>query len=59
MTNYMLEALKLAKLAFCNSKKLPQYINDNSVRKHWIGIGCIDCKEKPKRTDPILVEEEK
>lgn len=32
---------ELARLAFCNSKKLPLAVNDGGVRKEWVGIGWI------------------
>ena len=33
---------KLCRLAFCNSDKLPQVINDDGHRKQWVGIGWVD-----------------
>ena len=33
---------RLKRLAFCNSDDLPQVINDDGRRKHWVGIGWID-----------------
>lgn len=32
---------ELARLAFCNSPKLPQVVNDNGQRKQWVGIGWV------------------
>ena len=32
----------LQRLAFCNSDKLPQVINDEGRRKRWVGIGWVD-----------------
>lgn len=32
----------LVRLAFCNSDKLPQVIDDEGRRKRWVGIGWID-----------------
>lgn len=32
----------LCRLSFCNSKRLPQVINDDGHRKQWVGIGWID-----------------
>lgn len=29
-------------LAFCNSKKLPLFVNFGGKRKQWVGIGWID-----------------
>jgi len=37
---------ELHRLSYCNSAKLPRFINDEGVRKEWIGIGWIDFKEK-------------
>ncbi len=34
---------ELARLAFCNSKRLPLAVNDGGMRKEWVGIGWIDC----------------
>jgi hypothetical protein len=47
---------ELARLAFCNSKKLPLVVNDNGIRKEWVGIGWI-ANGKP-RGDEILVIDE-
>ena len=33
---------ELCHLAFCNSRRLPQVINDDGRRKQWVGIGWID-----------------
>lgn len=32
----------LARLSFCNSRKMPQVVNDGGRRKEWVGIGWID-----------------
>lgn len=32
----------LQRLAFCNSKNLPQIINDEGRRKLWVGVGWVD-----------------
>ena len=32
----------LEHLAYCNSDKLPQVIDDHGRRKHWVGIGWVD-----------------
>jgi len=44
---------ELARLTFCNSKKLPLAVNDGGVRKEWVGIGWIE-DGKP-RGDEVLV----
>lgn len=33
---------ELARLAFCNAKRMPQVVNDNGVRKRWMGIGWVN-----------------
>src|SRR4051794_35021966 len=33
---------ELARLASCNSKKLPSAVNDDGVRKEWVGVGWIE-----------------
>ncbi|GEM_PF-6906956 len=43
----------LTRLSFCNSKKLPLVVNDDGVRKEWVGIGWIDVGEP--RGDEVLV----
>lgn len=45
----------LYKLSFINSKRLPQYIDVEGKRLHWVGIGWID--EEPARGDEIKVIE--
>jgi hypothetical protein len=47
---------EVSRLAFCNSRKCPRFVNDNGVRKEWVGIGWIPCNERPKKTDVVLVE---
>lgn len=34
---------ELARLAFRNSRRLPQAIDEDGVRYEWVGIGWIDC----------------
>jgi hypothetical protein len=33
---------RLARLAFCNSKELPELISVQGRRKRWVGIGWVD-----------------
>lgn len=33
---------ELARLTFCNSRKLPLAVNDGGIRKEWVGIGWIE-----------------
>lgn len=49
---------ELSRLSFCNSKKLPLYINDGGIRKHWIGIGWI-AQGKATGREVKLIREEK
>lgn len=44
---------ELAHLVFCNSTKLPHVINDNGIRKRWVGIGW--CVEGQLLGDEVLV----
>lgn len=45
---------ELARLAFCNSKKLPLAVNDNGVRKEWVGVGWIENGE-PHGDEALVV----
>jgi len=47
---------ELVRLTFCNSKKLPLAVNDDGVRKEWVGIGWI--KDGKPRGDEVLVIDE-
>ena len=33
---------ELGRLAFCNSVRYPKMVNDNGVRKEWVGIGGVN-----------------
>ncbi|MDN3512861.1 MAG: hypothetical protein NG747_00490 [Candidatus Brocadia sp.] len=44
---------ELAHLVFCNSDKIPDVINDNGIRKQWVGIGWF--VEGPPLGDEVLV----
>jgi hypothetical protein len=46
----------LARLTFCNSKKLPLAVNDGGVRKEWVGIGWIACG-KPRGDEVLVIDE--
>jgi hypothetical protein len=45
--------LELSRLSFCNSKRFPMSVNDDGLRKEWVGIGWIETG-KP-RGDEVLV----
>jgi hypothetical protein len=50
---------ELQRLAFCNSKKLPQRVVIDGVVKEWVGIGWITLEgEKPLATDVRVVAAE-
>ncbi len=34
--------VELSRLSFCNSDRLPRFINDGGVRYEWTGIGWFD-----------------
>jgi len=46
----------LRRLAFCNSPKLPEYVNVNGTRMHWVGIGWVECREAPLPGDPVVID---
>lgn len=48
---------EIARLAFCNSKRLPKLVNDNGVRKRWVGIGWV--AEGTPTGREVRIEEEK
>jgi len=48
-----IKRVDLARLAYCNSPKLPQAINDDGRRKRWVGIGWVD--EGPAHGDEVIV----
>lgn len=52
-----MEFKELQRLSFCNSEKLPQYINVAGQRKQWVGIGWIDVKEPVEPEDIVIVED--
>jgi hypothetical protein len=45
----------LARLSFCNSKKLPQVCVIDGKVKEWVGIGWIEIKRDPLPTDTYMV----
>ena len=47
---------ELARLTFCNSKKLPVAVNDGGVRKEWVGIGWVE-DGKPHGDEVIVIED--
>lgn len=47
---------ELARLAFCNSNKLPLAVNDGGVRKEWVGIGWIE-DGKPRGDEVLVIDE--
>ena len=44
------------RLSFANSPKLPEYVNIKGKRKHWVGIGWVDCVEPPTSDDTVIVD---
>lgn len=44
---------ELSRLSFCNSDKIPSYVEIDGVRKWWSGIGWVG--DKPARGDEVLV----
>lgn len=46
---------ELARLSFCNSKKLPQVVNLDGKRMRWVGIGWVD-EGKPTGREVKVVE---
>ena len=46
---------ELARLSFCNSKNLPLAVNDNGVRKEWVGIGWIEVG-KPRGNEVLVID---
>ena len=46
----------LSRLSFCNGKNLPLAVNDNGVRKEWVGIGWIEVG-KPRGNEVLLIDE--
>ena len=47
---------ELARLTFCNSKKIPLAVNDGDVRKEWVGIGWI-VSGKPRGNEVLVIDE--
>jgi hypothetical protein len=45
---------ELCRLAFCNSKNLPNIVEVDGKRKQWVGIGWVDCGE-PRGTEILVV----
>lgn len=55
---------RLARMAFANSSKMPQTVNDGGVRRQWVGIGWVsegpaDGTEEAIVIDSIPTEAEK
>jgi len=46
---------ELARLTFCNSKKLPPAVDDGGVRKEWVGIGWIE-NGKPHGDEVLVID---
>lgn len=38
---HTIERPTLARMAFCNSPKMPQVVDDHGQRRRWVGIGWI------------------
>ena len=47
---------ELCRLAFCNSDRLPQVINDGGVRKQWVGIGWVNDGRANGTEEVVVVE---
>lgn len=47
---------KLSRLAFCNSKDLPGFIELDGERLAWVGIGWVN-EGKPKGDEVLVVED--
>ena len=48
---------ELNRLAWCNSKKLPQTVNIGGVRHQWVGIGWV-AEGDPDGTEIVVVEDD-
>jgi hypothetical protein len=48
--------VELSRLSFCNSSKIPSYVNLDGRRKWWAGIGWVDCG--PAQGDEVCVVDE-
>jgi hypothetical protein len=49
---------ELQRLAFSNSPRMPQVVNDGGLRKQWVGIGWVT--EGPARgTETLVVDARK
>jgi hypothetical protein len=46
---------ELARLAFCNSKRLPQVIEDDGCRLQWVGIGWVN-EGEPHGDETLVVD---
>ena len=46
-----IKRVDLARLAYINSPRLPQVINDGGTRYRWVGIGWVD--EGPAKGDEV------
>ncbi len=44
---------ELARRSFCNSPRMPQVVNDNGLRKQWVGIGWVT--EGPAKGNEVRV----
>ena len=49
----MISRSELVRLSICNSEQLPQLINDQGIRKRWVGIGW--CDEGPPKGDEVIL----
>lgn len=47
----------VARLAFCNSSKLPGVIEYNGSRRRWVGIGWVD-EGAPHGNEVLVVEDD-
>ena len=45
----------LGRMSFSNSARLPQFVNDDGVRKHWVGIGWVPEGPATGKPDEAIV----
>jgi hypothetical protein len=45
---------ELARLSFCNSKKLPKKVNVDGHCREWVGIGWVDVGPVDKRYATVV-----
>lgn len=55
MPRRTIQADELRRLAFCNSKKLPQVVEWEGRRRQWVGIGWVD-EGKPTGREVLVVD---